>query len=131
MLLSLNCESRAFKRQRHRSRGASSAGRKKSLILRASSPCNGCEKAQQRYHALGCGAAREAPQDRARKLLLIDRRHEVGTLQLPERGFGESLAPPQPPARNGAAVNPELMGKAGHPLFWTRSARSRSKCTRS
>jgi hypothetical protein len=36
-------------------------------------------------------------------LLLIDRRHEVGTLQLPERGFGESLAPPQPPARNGMA----------------------------
>src|SRR6516165_1703943 len=58
------------------------------------------DEAQQRDEAIG-GVPGEAVEERCRQMLVIDRRHEHGAGNLPERCCREALAPPPPPALDG------------------------------
>src|ERR1700739_1918038 len=62
------------------------------------------DEAQQRNEAIGAVTG-EAFEQRCRQTFAIDRRHERGARNLPERRCREALAPPHPPALGGASVD--------------------------
>src|SRR5712691_2751493 len=75
---------------------------------------DGADEAQQRDEAIG-GVTGEAFEERRRQTLVVDRRHERGASNLPERRCREALAPPRPPALDGAAVDADGLREAFHP----------------
>ena len=72
------------------------------------------DEAQQRDEAIG-GVPGEAVEERCRQMLVIDRRHEHGAGNLPERCCREALAPPPPPALDGAAIDADGLREAVDP----------------
>ena len=75
---------------------------------------DGADEAQQRDQPIGVVAG-EAFKERCRQTFAIDRRHERGARNLPERRCREALAPPRPPALDGAAVDADGFREAFHP----------------
>src|SRR5262252_339814 len=87
------------------SRRASSAGvARPSSSLYCGASCDGTEEAQQRDQRLGAITG-EALDQRHRKSIVIDRWHELGTRDPPERRRRERVAPPVAPACDRAAVD--------------------------
>ena len=71
------------------------------------------DEAQQRDELLA-DIASEALNQRDRQSPLINRWHERGTGDAPERRCRECVAPPQPPARDRPAINAGDLGKPLH-----------------
>src|SRR5579864_6858931 len=72
------------------------------------------DEAQQRDEAIGVVTG-EAFEKRCRQMLTIDRRHERGTRNLPERRYRKALTPPPPPTLDGAAVDADGLREAVDP----------------
>ena len=71
---------------------------------------DGSDEAQQRDEAIG-GVTGEAFEQRGRQTVVIDRRHERGASDLPERRRREAVAPPYPPALDRAAIDADDVGQ--------------------
>ena len=72
------------------------------------------DEAQQRDEAVSVVTG-ESFEERCWQTLPIDRRHERGARNLPERRCREALTPPRPPALDGAAVDADGLREAFHP----------------
>ena len=72
------------------------------------------DEAQQRDEAIGAVTG-EAFEQRCRQTFAIDRRHERGARNLPERRCREALAPPHPLALDGASVDADGLREAVDP----------------
>ena len=72
------------------------------------------DEAQQRDEAIGVVTG-EAFEERCWQTLPIDRRHEHGACNLPERRYREVLTPPRPPPLDGAAVDADGLRQAVDP----------------
>ena len=77
-------------------------------------PGDGPNEAQQRDETIG-GIAGEAFEERCRHPLVVDWRHERGASHPPERRCREAVAPPRPPALDGAAVDADGLREAFQP----------------
>src|SRR6185503_11979701 len=85
-------------------RRASLADLGRPLSSVASASGDGSKEAQQRDDGVGA-VVTEAIEQRSWQGLVLDRRHECGPGDLPERRRREVVAPPSAPALDGAAID--------------------------
>src|SRR5271165_5647762 len=95
-------------------RRASSADRGRPLSSVPVASGDRGDEAQQRNEPLPATAG-EALDQRGRQAILIDRRHEYGPADLPERARREGAAPPLSPALDRPAVDANQLGQLSHP----------------
>src|SRR6266542_939680 len=111
------------RRSAHRSRPpadyrrASSADwqRPSASVRKAPAAGDRAEEAQQR-HETSIIVAGEALEERRRQEPHLDRRHERGRGDMPERALRERLAPPRPPALDGPPAHAQQIAELPHPL---------------